>query len=486
MGVETQSAPVERRQEWARMRNLVSGARAARREVSQLPGHDRDTFNQYRERAYFLPGLARTIEAFGGLLFLNEPEVDAGDTFAPYLADITLDGMSARRLAEAVTAEILGPGRCAVLVDHPKTPTNPDGSPISRADAEANGVRAFARMYLSEDILGYEFAYLGGVRVLTRVRLRETVEEAGEDEFTVATRPAVRVCELFGGTYRQRLFVKEKSTGKYTLRETIVPLQNGAPMVRIPIVFFSDRDHSPEPRRPALADLADVNVSHLDTSAMLEWGLMWTANPTPCFKNITPVYEDDDEGRPRVARPTIRLGSSEGLMFGADGDAWFLEFEGSGLSAVKDSLEAKRRDMANLGARILMDDPRAQVAAETARIQNAGQNSVLAGIANVVSEGMTQVLQMMDTWAATAADPSMTVNSDFNAETLTAEQIKAALALVMAGEMSSSELFALLQRGGMIDRQKPEDLHREEIEGDGSRIAASDVRGLPRPRAVTA
>lgn len=484
MAVETQSASVERRAEWKRMRALVSGAKAARGEISKLPGHDRKTFEQYRSRAYFLPGLARTIETFGGLLFLNEPQVDAKDAFAPILADITLDGMSAERLAESVTQEILGPGRAAVLVDHPKMPTNADGQPISKAAAEAAGIRVFARMYQAEDILGHKFGYIGGARVLTQVRLSEDYTLAGDDEFSSTTTPAVRVCEIVNGVYQQRLFVKNKATGKFELTDTITPVQNGATMTAIPIVFFSDRDHSPEPRRPALADLADVNVSHLDSSALLEWGLMWTGNPTPCFKGMTPMMSESDDGSVRASVPEVRLGSSEGLMFGENGDAWFLEFEGSGLAAIKESMESKRRDMANLGARILMDDPRAQVAAETARIQNAGQNSVLAGVANVVSEGMSKVMQLMDTWAATNADPSITINKDFLPASMTPEQIKALLGLVLAGEMSSSELFAALQRAEVIDREKSEEQHREEIENDGNRVAANDARGLQRPAAA--
>lgn len=482
MSVEKQSAPVERQREWSRIRNLMSGADAARREISRLPGHDDKTLKNYRARAYFLPALARTIEAFSGLLFLNEPEVTGPEAAEPILADIALDGTSAERMAETVVHEVLGPGRCAILVDHPEVPAA-EGAPVTVAQAEAAGVRAFARLYRSEDILGFKYGYVGGVRTLTQVRFAETHEEPGEDEFSSVQRPAVRVCELVAGVYRQRLFVKSRS-GKYVLEKTIDPRRRGAALNEIPVVFFSRRDHSPEPRRPILADLADANVSHLDSSASLEWGLMWTANPTPCFKGITPVLDEADDGTVTQSMPSIRLGSSEGLMFNAEGEAWFLEFEGKGLGAVAAAMEAKRRDMANLGARILMDDPRAQVAAETARIQNAGQNSILAGVANVVSEGMTTVLGILVDWAGISEAPTMSINTEFSDYGLSAEEIKALLAAVMAGEMSSAEFFVAMKRAGLIDRSKDEALHREEIEQDGARVAANDVRGLPKPEAA--
>jgi len=52
---------------------LAAGRETALDHIRPLPGHDTDTAKKFRDGAYFLPVVARTQEAFGGLVFSKTP-----------------------------------------------------------------------------------------------------------------------------------------------------------------------------------------------------------------------------------------------------------------------------------------------------------------------------------------------------------------------------------------------------------------------------
>ena len=480
MAVDAKSADlISQGARYRKIRALMDSAEDARDLIEQLPGHDSKTHRLFKARAPYLPALPRTVEMFGGLLFFEPPQVEAPDSMADYLADATLDGMSFERLCGEVADEVIQISRVAVLVDHPPLPQAADGRALTRADAESLGLRASAKLYRSEDILGHSHTRIGGARVLSRVRLAETRTfdaPTAEDEFAQKTERLVRVLELFDGHYQQRVFVYDGAKKKWVQEgPPIIPIRAGKPLTYIPLFAFNHRNHDIEAQRPPLSDLADVSVDHLNLSAVYGWGLMWTGNPTPVFKGLQIAV--DAKGRPAKGAE-IKLGSSEGILLPAgDTDAFFLEFEGKGLEEVRVARENLRRDMGNIGARMLIDDPRVAIAADTVRIQRSGENSMLGDIAGVVSEGMTAVLQELALWAG--ADESgvlVNVNRDFLPERLTPEELKALIAAAQSGSISSQDLFTKLQKGGVIRRGVTFDEHKEEVERDDSLLIAPNSR----------
>ncbi|MFX5760945.1 DUF4055 domain-containing protein, partial [Acinetobacter baumannii] len=82
-----------------------------------------------------------------------------------------------------------------------------------------------------------------------------------------------------------------------------------------------------------------------------------------------------------------------------DAKAYFLEFEGQGLDALEKNLSRKENQMAILGARLLEAPQKGVEAAETAGIHRAGENSVLASVAQTLSEGLEKALELFILWA---------------------------------------------------------------------------------------
>lgn len=437
----------------AKVADLIAGRETSLHYIRALPGHEADTTQKYREGAYFLPVVARTQEAFGGLVFSKTPTRTKLEGLKDYLGDVTGGGQDIDRFAEQGFDGILSTGAVMVLVDYPDAPEG-----ATKADAEKSGVRPTLKLYTGTTILAARTALHGGVRKLAHVRVLEEVEEpkAG-DEFALETVRQVRVLDLDeAGLYRQRIFRKSAAGAWAQHGDTLEPKRNNQRLDVIPAFFSNPRDGEPNPASPPLEDIADISIAHLNNSAALEWALLWTANPTPIFMGL-------DE-----KTTSVRLGSSDGIVLSADGDAKFMEFTGSGLSELRNALEAKRRDAAMMGARMLLETSRAAIAAETARIERAGETSVVSGIANALSDCLTKALTFMADWAGvSSAGIEYWLNTDLNPAGLTANDLTALLKAWQSGAITLEDLFNNLKKAEIIDPAKTFDDHKEGLEEEG-------------------
>lgn len=442
---------------WSKIDALMGGAALARVLVRPLPGQSFTDQAEFAARAYYLPALPRTVDLFGGLLFLRPPQIVRPDPLAAIFADVTMAGDSLEMMAGQVAKSVLTKSRCMVLVDMPQ-----GGEGLTAAQAQAQDFRPYARIYRTEDILDAKFGRIGGAQVLRRVRVRE-VEIVEAADFTSSEIERVRVLELNdGGQYQQTVYTRT-ANGPWAASQPIIPQRRGAPLTRIPAFFFTHLDTSPASYRPVLADLADASEAHLQDSAAYQWGLLWTACPTPVFIGLQPPAVGED-GRAVGSQQGIRLGSSEGIALAEGGDAKFLEFSGQGLTALRQAMEDKRRDMGVLGARVLLDDPRQAIAAETAKIQRAGDHSTLSQIANVLSEGMTAVAREVAAWAGVEGDVSVSINRNFVPSGLSPQQIEALLKAWQSGALTIGDLFAQFKAADLVRADKTLDDHRDELE----------------------
>lgn len=437
----------------AKVANLFNGRDTALSYIRALPGHDAETIKLFRAGAYFLPLVARTAEAFGGLVFAKTPTRNIPNALDAYLKDVTGSGQDMDRLAEQAFDAILQTGAVMVLVDYPSSDER-----LTVAQAEQRGLRPVLRLYDANAINAARLVQLGAARRPGQIRVKESIEVEGPD-FTLTTVDQIRVLEIVGGAYRQQVW--RLLDAKWQPVETVTPRKNNAPLTEIPAFFSNPRDGEPLPAKPPLADLAEISIAHLNNSAALEWALLWTANPTPVFKGL-----DLPEGE------TVKLGSSEGISVSADGDAKFMEFTGAGLEELRLALEAKRKDAALMGARMLLESGRAAIAAETARIERAGETSVVSGIANALSDCLTKALTFMADWAGIGGAVEYWLNTDINPAGLSAQELTALLSAWQSGAITLEDLFENLQRAEIVDPAKSFDDHKEQLEAEGEALGA--------------
>ena len=108
--------------------------------------------------------------------------------------------------------------------------------------------------------------------------------------------------------------------------------------------------------------------------------------------------------------------------------------------------------MATLGARILAPERKVSETAQAAAIHQAGENSVLASMAQSISIGLTHCLEWLSDWAGVPGEVSVEVNREYLPNTVTYQDVQALVQSWQAGAISHRTLFDNLVKGDLIAR----------------------------------
>lgn len=446
--------------DWSKCRDASAGQRAVHAAkqtyLPKLEGQTDSEYKAYRERALFYEATGRTVEGLTGMIFRKPPTIEAGG-MQDFIEDVTLDGTNLAGFAQDMTKDVIEVGRSGILVDHPVVQI--EGT-VTQARVEAMNVRPFFKRYDAESIFNWRVERVNNVTALVEVRLHETVEEDGEDEFEVVKHEQIRVLQLFEGKYQQRVFRKSKNADKKDewveiTENPIVPLMNGKALDYIPFVFVNTDSTSPKVQDAPLIGLVNVNISHYKTTADLEHGAHFTGLPTAV---ITGHTKGDDE--------SFRIGSTTAWVFSqSDADAKYLEFEGKGLETLQELLKEKEEKMAALGAQMLTPSARRNEAAETAEIRHMGENSVLSSISQTLSEALNTALEYAAAWINSGTTPAtIKLNTDFMPAFITPQMMRELLQAVQSGRISPRTYFENMKRGEIIDSEKTYEQEQSEIE----------------------
>ena len=423
---------------WARCSSAIAGQDAIHRDgvifLPKLSGQTDAEYKSYQQRALYFNATARTLDGLTGMLFMKPEAIISPAGMNEIIADVTMSGLSLHQFAEIIAEEVVGVGRCGVLVDYPQ-----NSNPTTMAQAQAEGARPYATIYKAPSIINWNTGRINNAEHLTLLVLEEE-HEIPVDEFELQCEPQWRVLELVDGVYRQRVFRKGKR-GDFILIEEVYPQINGALLTKIPFEFFGVRDNTPSVDKPPMLDLIDVNLSHYRTTADYEHGLHFTGLPTPV---VTGYYSDDQSAQ-------LRIGSGTAwLLPDPQSKAFYLEFTGQGLGELREALRAKEIMMAVLGARILAPEKRAAESAQAASIHRSSENSVLASIAQSISIGLTHVMELLRDWSGIAGDVSLELNRDFIPNSMSAQDIDSLVKSWQSGAISHETLFQNLVAGDII------------------------------------
>ena len=439
MAVDTQHEEYEEYyDQWERCEHAAEGQDEIHeygiKYLPRLSGQTDQEYKGYKDRALFYNATQRTIDGLTGMMFLKPPVTEYPTALEAIVADVSMSGLSLHQFAEMIAEEVVKIGRCGVLVDHP-----PMTDAMTLAQAQSLGMRPYMRMYDAESIINWRTDRISGVDMLTLVVLEEEYE-VYDDEFSYDCKPQWRVLDLLEGIYRQRVFRKNEK-GDFYVESEIFPSSQGKAIARIPFEFFGVRDNRPCVDKPPLLDLVDVNISHYRTTADYEHGLHFTGLPTPV---VTGFYSDDQSA-------SLRIGSGTAwLLPDPASKAFYLEFSGQGLSELREALRAKESMMATLGARILAPEKKGVETAQTAAIHRAGENSVLASIAQSISIGLTHCLEWMANWSGIAGDLRVEINRDYIPQSMTHQDVAELVKSWQAGAISHETLFDNLVKGDII------------------------------------
>lgn len=429
---------------WQRIRDCFAGEDSVKaRGVVYLPklgGQDDAAYDAYKARAMFYGAAGRTLDGLHGAIFRKEPEITLPTQMEALHSNVDLAGTSLEDFSRIVTKHVAAVGRYGVLTEMPE-----------------KGVRAYLVGYTAENIINWRTRVVDSVTILDQVVLKEEYVRPAEDGFGSEISDRYRVLELDeSGAYFQRVFTKLQN-GELS-EEVIEPMNRGQRLGFIPFSFIGPFALSADIQKPILLDLVNVNLSHYRTSADLEHGCHWTALPTPWVAGL-----DENTG-------ALHIGSQTAWLIPTSAQCGMLEFTGAGLAALEKRLDAKEKLMVQLGARLLEDQKKAAETAESKKLQYSGENSILATLANTVSNGLTENLRWAALWMGVRVgedELSCKLNTDFFDAEMSPDQIQAFIAAHQSGLMSRLTVLRNFQQGELLPPGVTAEDEAEAIDEEG-------------------
>ena len=446
---------------WQKCRDAIAGEEEIKfKKEKYLPkpsGMDAEDYKGYIGRAQFFNAGGRTLDGLAGMLNRKPAIIEVPEGMEKYLENVDGKGHTIQQFIDMVCKDVLTTNWGSVLVDMPKSADS-----MSQADFENNGLYAYMVYYKAEASTKWKWETDGRTQHLRYVILKEPTVVDAVGEFNTEVKDYYRVLQIDPetGNYKQTLYNE-----KLIPIEEVEPKSSKGNFKELPFAFMSINS---EPEEPILSDLINVNLSHYRKSADYENGLHWTGVPTPFERGWTPETQYDDEGI-EVAPTPMKLGGTQFLYFPSGTEQVdYLEFSGSGLSQIANAMESDKESMAVLGARIIANQKKGVESAETAKIHNSAENSVLASFANNMSQIFSRLLRIYLEWSTGADIPQekvkVQINTDFDVSTMSAQELTTLVALWQSGGMAKSDLFRNLKEGEILDADRNLDEMNAEIE----------------------
>jgi hypothetical protein len=410
--------------------------------LPQLHQQTPEAYSVYRDRAVWLDATSRTLEFYLSLIFRKQVMLKDGDDPVQLPRNPGGNGETLHELCMDICRDWFTTGRVGIMPD-----TSDDGENRTVAERERLGLGPYIAWYSAEQIINWRYTTKAGRMTLSLVVLRELDDVPVGSEFDHSEEETYRVLRLRdeGATVQEY-----DANGDEKTRESPI-LANGEQLAEIP---FRILDASGD-GQPPLEGIATINLAHYRNSASFENGLHHAGIPTPTLAG----WDGESD--------KLFLGTDRALVSSNPAfKAAYLEFHGHGLNQVKQALDDKRRDMANLGARLLMDESRFNEAAETVLMRKAGEQSIIAKLAQHFDLAMTWAVQMLMRFEGAPTDYRVRLNRDLLPASMSHQMVVALMNLQISGNLSKKVLFERLKDGEIVDSETDFESMLKDIEAD--------------------
>lgn len=387
--------------------------------LPKLSAMNEEGYKAYLNRAVYYPVISNTISGRLGQIMRKSPNLYGSDRGIKWLQDsVTKDSKDISVFVGKVLEELMKVGRVGVLTDYDEKRQQPYFS-LYHAEAIYN--------WLEDD--GH----------LVEVHLGEEVYVVNEIDEVEAERRLRRCFLDESGNYTVELYrVGDTRHGNHQeLLGTYTPMQFGAPLKEIPFTFMNPNSLLSEIEKPPLLDIALISLAVYRNSSDLEQILHTLAMPTPYG---TGMEEEDLEG-------DFVIGPSEfKLIRSPDAKLGMLEFTGSGIEAVMQSMSNKFSHIVSIGGDASFDTNRQAENAETFRLRMAKETSAMSNIVLYAEKGINQMLKFAGGWISPNEEMSLKINRDFLDAQMSADLLKAINEAVVMGLISRKAAFDIRLR----------------------------------------
>jgi len=398
-------------------------------------------YGSYLQRAMFLGFTKRTKDGMVGGVFRKDPVVEVPSQLEYLIGDVDGNETDLNQQSRVVMDQALRKGRSGLLVDMPY-----NESVSSLKDVQSGMSVPRIQKYEAQDIINWRFARIGSTVKVVMIVLKEKYEKSlGGNPYQTQEYDQYRVLMIDeNGYYVQQLHRYDSGNEVEVVTYDNIRA-NGQRLTSIPFFFVGSEENDYTVDDAPLYDLSEVNIAHYRNSADNEESSFITGQPTLV---IAPSKSLGNPKQFAEANPNgIVLGSRQGINVGEGGNAFLLQAEANNLA--KQNMLDKEQQAISIGAELI--SPSKQQTAEAARIQKGADTSVIATVANNVSDAYTNALKACAMFLGAQEDGiSYNLNTDFFLEMLTAQDRAQWVAEINMGILPKSAYYTRLRKTGQI------------------------------------
>lgn len=384
--------------------------------VPRLSGQSQKAWDAYVNRASYFNVTERSLLAIVGALLRKPYTLSGVVNDEPHVDETNFSEFLQRAYRNLLTQS-----RIALHVDF---------------DEAANSPKLVS--YSSEHIINWCSEY---------VVIEEALHEADPDD-PFAHKSITQWRELRlneEGNYEVRLW-RQKGKKIFEIVDVHVPLIRGRALTYIPIWFVTPYDNSTDLHTPPLSSLAELNVQHFRMSVDHGHGLHFTALPQPYLAGDLAHNPADINAPPKV----LKIGTDEIWHLQQGSSVGYLEFSGSGLSAIKEHIKHLEDQMYQAGSRLLSTKAGVE-SVEALQLRAGSESAMLITMATALETALQAALTTYNEWAGTSSVPEVELNKDFTAAVLDPAQLKVLLEAYAANTITLETLLKRLYAGEIVD-----------------------------------
>lgn len=391
---------------WHPIETLLGGTRAMREAgrtyLPQEKGEDNDAYKARLARTVLFNGFKRAVMNLVGKPYQRQITLgeDMPSDVAAWTEDIDLEGNNITVFAAEQLKTSLAYGLSHILVDFPR-------NTASNLSEERNlGLRPFLRLIHPNRVIGWRSERRMGRDRLVQLRILEHAV-VPDGDFGVRIAPRVLVYQAEGETISWRLYEsrpEDVSTMNGSQRPNHLGLTEGgdtftvidegtlANFNEIPFVTHYAAKTGFMTAEPPLADLADLNIAHWQSSSD-QTHILHVARVPILFGSGFDSSENE-----LVVGPNSFIKSTD-----PQADMKYVEHNGNAIKSGRDHIMDIEDQMVALGLEMLLRKPGDQTATETA-IDAAAAGSQLGLITQTQQDSLETAFKIMAKWAGKGED----------------------------------------------------------------------------------
>lgn len=403
--------------------------------LPQEEGEDNKAYKARLHKTFLYNAYRRSIQSLAGQPFIKPVAVHNLPPELEYLLDDADSmGNSLTEVAHGLLVDGLHYGKYHAIVDYPSV----DGD-ITLSDQRSLNIRPYFNTVSPLNLIGWESDRVGGLNILTNVRVKETsVESSGEYTDILVTR--VRV---YGSSKVEIHTLRGRNDSDFEMEEADNTLGF------IPLVTGYIEKTGFMTARPPLEDLAWLNLRHWISTS--EQNVILHATRVPIF-----FARGFAEGELQ----SVSLGPYRGISTtNENAEISYIETQNMSISAGEKDLERIELQMERMGSDILTQKSVARQTATARQIDKSESLSVMQMGVRELEHSLEKMFEIAGEWMGVdASEVKVTIGDDLAINANEANPIDELLKLGLDDE---DLLFEIKRRGTVSGNVERINIQRE-------------------------